>query len=145
MIQSTEDVIQLTNIRHQKQKDNVKNKFILFIYYVDSKEWSKWTYLKNRTDSQTSKTNVWASLVVQWLRICLPMQGSWVQPLVWEDPICHGATKPVCHNYWAWAVEPASHNYWACEPQLLKPARLEPVLHNKRSHRSEKPAHSKEE
>ena len=26
-------------------------------------------------------------------------------------------------------------------PQLLKPARLEPVLRNKRSHRNEKPAH----
>ena len=33
----------------------------------------------------------------------------------------------------------------AHEPQLLKPACLEPVLHNKRSHRSEKPAHCNEE
>ena len=33
----------------------------------------------------------------------------------------------------------------AREPQLLKPRRLEPVLHNKRSHRSEKPAHRSEE
>ena len=39
------------------------------------------------------------SLVVQWLRIHLPMQGAWVQTLVWEDPTCHGATKTVCHNY----------------------------------------------
>ena len=31
------------------------------------------------------------------------------------------------------------------EPQLLKPVRLEPVLRNKRSHRSEKPAHCNEE
>ena len=30
----------------------------------------------------------------------------------------------------------------AREPQLLKPAHLEPVLHNKRSHGNEKPAHS---
>ena len=29
----------------------------------------------------------------------------------------------------------------AREPQLLKPARLEPVLHNKRSHGDEKPVH----
>ena len=43
--------------------------------------------------------NFWASLVVQWLRICLPMQGTWVRALVWEDPTCRGATKPVCHNY----------------------------------------------
>ena len=40
-----------------------------------------------------------ASLVVQWLRICLPMQGTRVQALVWEDPTCHGATRPVSHNY----------------------------------------------
>ena len=41
----------------------------------------------------------WASLVAQWLRICLPMQGTRVQALVWEDPTCRGATKPVSHNY----------------------------------------------
>ena len=28
----------------------------------------------------------WTSLVAQWLRICLPMQGTWVQALVPEDP-----------------------------------------------------------
>ena len=33
----------------------------------------------------------------------------------------------------------------AREPQLLKPACLEPVLRNKRSHSSEKPAHHNEE
>ena len=38
------------------------------------------------------------SLVVQWLRICLPMQGTWVRALVREDPTCRGAIKPV-HNY----------------------------------------------
>ena len=31
----------------------------------------------------------------------------------------------------------------ACEPQLLKPMSLEPVLCNKRSHRNEKPTHCK--
>ena len=40
-----------------------------------------------------------ASLVAQWLRISLPMQETQVQALVWEDPTCHGATKPVSHNY----------------------------------------------
>ena len=39
------------------------------------------------------------SLVAQWLRIRLPMQGTRVQALVQEDPTCCGATKPVCHNY----------------------------------------------
>ena len=32
------------------------------------------------------KNKLWASLVEQWLRICLPMQGTWVRTLVWEDP-----------------------------------------------------------
>ena len=40
-----------------------------------------------------------ASLVAQWLRICLPMQGTRVRALVWEDPTCCGATGPVSHNY----------------------------------------------
>ena len=51
-----------------------------------------------------------ASLVAQWLRICLPMQGTRVRALVWEDPTCRGATKPVSHNYWACATG-------ACAPQ----------------------------
>ena len=42
---------------------------------------------------------LWASLVAQWLRICLPMQGTRVQALVWEDPTCRRATRPVSHNY----------------------------------------------
>ena len=45
------------------------------------------------------KYELGASLVAQWLRICLPMQGTWVPALVWEDPTCRRATKPVCHNY----------------------------------------------
>ena len=40
-----------------------------------------------------------ASLVAQWLRICLPMQGTRVRALVWEDPTYRGATGPVSHNY----------------------------------------------
>ena len=71
------------------------------------------------------KEHFWASLVAQWLRICLPMQGTRVRALVWEDPTCCGATRPVSHNYWA--------------------SRLEPVLRNKRGHDSERPAHRDEE
>ena len=40
-----------------------------------------------------------ASLVAQWLRICLAMQGTRVRALVREDPTCRGATKPMRHNY----------------------------------------------
>ena len=45
------------------------------------------------------KATVGASLVAQWLRIRLPMQGTRVRALVWEDPTCHGAAGPVSHNY----------------------------------------------
>ena len=39
-----------------------------------------------------------ASLMVQRLRIRLPMQGTQVRALVWEDPTCRGAAGPVSHN-----------------------------------------------
>ena len=50
-----------------------------------------------------------ASLVVHWLRIRLPVQGTWVRALVWEDPTCRGTAKPV------------RRSSRACKPQLLKP------------------------
>ena len=56
----------------------------------------------------------WASLVAQWLRICLLMRGTRVRALVWEDPTCCGATRPVSHNYWACASG-------ACAPQQERP------------------------
>ena len=73
-----------------------------------------------------------ASLVAQWLRICLPMQGTRVRALVWEDPTCRGATRPVSHNYWACASG-------ACAPQQERPRywearaprwRVAPTCHN---------------
>ena len=59
------------------------------------------------------KTHIRASLVAQWLRIRLPMQGTWVWALVHEVPTWRRATKPVCHSYWACGLEPAGHNYWS--------------------------------
>ena len=49
-------------------------------------------------DYHVFKKICWASLVAQWLGVCLPMQGTRVRALVWEDPTCHGATGPVSHN-----------------------------------------------
>ena len=37
--------------------------------------------------------------VVQWMRILLPVQGTQVLPLVWEDTTGLRAAKPVCHDY----------------------------------------------
>ena len=65
------------------------------------------------------------------------MQGTWVQALVWEDPICRRATKPT-HT----TTEPALQSP---QPTTTEPACLERVLHKKRSHCSEKPVHRTEE
>ena len=54
-----------------------------------------------------------APLVVQWLRIHLAIHGTLVRCLIHEDPTCHRTTRPLCHNYWAYALEPVSHNYWS--------------------------------
>ena len=86
-----------------------------------------WQHVPSWTQNFHQKYSIRPFLVAQWLRIHLPMQGTRVRSQVWEDPTCRGATKPLHHNYWVHA------------PQLVKPTRLEPVLHNKRSHRSEKP------
>ena len=79
------------------------------------------------------------SLVAQWWRICLPVQETWGQSLIWEDPTCHRASKPVHHNYWACALEPAGttaelmrHNYWS-------PCALDPMFYSKRSHCCRRP------
>ena len=72
-----------------------------------------------------SKLLLGASLAVQWLRIRLPMQGTQVWALVQEDPTCHGATKPVCHNYWAHV------------PQLLSPRAKTTEAHAPRAHASQ--------
>ena len=74
------------------------------------------------TDRWMDKEDVvWASQVAQWLRTHLPMQGTRVRALVREDPTCHGATKPVRHNYWACVPQLLSLCCRAREPQLLSP------------------------
>ena len=55
--------------------------------------------------------HIFTSLVIQWLRVCLTIQGTWVQSLVQKDSTCCRITKPVHHNRGARA------------PQLEKPAR----------------------
>ena len=57
------------------------------------------------------KTEKRTSLVVQWLGVCLPIQGTQVQSPVQEDSLCHRATKPMHCNYWAWALARRCHSY----------------------------------
>ena len=63
-----------------------------------------------------------ASLVVQWLRIHLSMQGTPFGSLIRESPTCHGAAEPVHHSYWVCILERENHNCPAHLLQLLKPA-----------------------
>ena len=70
------------------------------------------------------------SLVVQWLRIRLAMQGTPVQSLVRQDPTCHGAAiEPVLSS-------PGTATTEACAPtahalQQEKPLHKKPTYHNK--------------
>ena len=48
--------------------------------------------------------------MVQWLRIHLPTQETWVRSLVWEDRTCYRATEPVSHDYSAHTLEPVRHS-----------------------------------
>ena len=87
--------------------------------------------------AETIRNKAWkvrekTSLIVQWIRIRLPMQGTWVQSLVQEDSTCFGAIKPVHHICWPHV------------PHVRKPQRLELVLHQ-RSRCNEKPVHHTEE
>ena len=45
------------------------------------------------------------------------------ETLAQEDPECPGATKPVNHNYWVYALEPMRSR--ACAPQQNKPPQRE--------------------
>ena len=59
------------------------------------------------------------------------MQGTWVRALVPEDPTCCGATKPMCHNYWACAWEPQllsprAATTEACSPRARAPQQEKP-------------------
>ena len=74
-------------------------------------------------------------LVIQWIRICLPVPGLWVRSLSQEDSTCHGASKA----HMPQLLESTCSR--AQEPQLLKPEHLEPVLCNKGSHCNNKPIH----
>ena len=63
------------------------------------------------------------------VRICLPMQGTRVRSLGWEDHTCLGATKPVPRSKRSRCNEKPEH----CneEPQpLLTEAREKPLQRN---------------
>ena len=98
--------------RGQKKKCQVMDDFyfLLRVIFYNKMCWICNQKILRNKKRKILKVNGRASLVVQWLRICLPIQETWIQALVWEDSTCHGATKPRRYNYRACALEPASHN-----------------------------------
>ena len=61
--------------------------------------WTDWYVNVTIHHDPPKEYRISAFLVVQWLRICLPMQGTQIWSLVWEDSTCCRATKPMHHNY----------------------------------------------
>ena len=64
----------------------------------------------------------WASLLAQWLKICLTMQETWVQPLGWKIPLKKGmATQS---SFLAWRIP------WTEESGGLQSMGSQRVEHN---------------
>ena len=120
-----------------------RNITMINIYNTNKPHFSLWlTTLMRKHFCILSDLNINVNKICHWKnRIHLPMQGTRVQSLVWEDHTGHGETRPVHPKCWASAPEPTACSYWARVPRLLKPVHLQPVLFNKRRRRSEKPAH----
>ena len=76
-------------------------------------------------------------VVAQWLRIHLPVEGTWVQSLVQEVPMCRGATKPRFCNYSGCELMLCNKRSHCTERPTCHSWRVVPVHHNWR-----KPMHS---
>ena len=76
----------------------------------------------NKKEPNAAKYTSW---IKSHKKMHLPMQGTQVWSLVWEDPTCFRATKPVHHSY--------------CVPQRLKPACLRACTCQPEKHHNKKP------
>ena len=92
--------LKVTNVQLCRKKDQLLG----IKYFISVRVFDIFRLLKNLQGSEYPvhctyfKNNFRASLVAQWLRICLLMQETRVRALVWEDPTCHGAVGPVSHS-----------------------------------------------
>ena len=108
------------------QEIQVKNKDT---YRLKVKEWRKICH------TNTNQKKARAALCLSGKESTCQCR-TYVWSLVWEDPTCCGATKPVHHKL---SLCPRTQ-----EPQRmsrLNPPALEPVLCNKSGHHNEKPTH----
>ena len=67
------------------------------------------------------------------------MQGTLVQPLVWEDPTGCGATNPVSHSFWARALGPPAAALDPCAWSPCPAARGAPAVRSPHSRPGERP------
>ena len=95
-------------IPHSVTKKEKKNdKEFIWQVVLQDRDWIRvtawrrhWDWAVNIKTTITTTTKTTTSLVVQCIRLSLPMQGIWVpSQVLLEDFTCHGATKPMCHNY----------------------------------------------
>ena len=92
---------------------------------LEAVRWRDWRSIKNCKQRELAEKMAGTSLVVQWIRIHLRMQGTRVRSLVREDFTRHGAAaRPLHHHYRARALEVRSYSYWNPHPwSLCSPTR----------------------
>ena len=84
----------MTQNQWDAAKAVLRGKFITIQHYFKKQEKSQINNLTlhlKQLEKEQKSPEVGTSLVVQWLKICLPMQVTRVRALVWENPKCHGA------------------------------------------------------
>ena len=95
-----EQLATLQNVSVFQKWNETQQAKLLPVFQTHRIDCSLWEYPLPHPNIFNIKTQCQgASLVAQWLRIHLPMQGTRVRALVQEDPTCRGATKPMRHNY----------------------------------------------
>ena len=99
-----------------------------------------WMCVRVFVEEISIKMMQWTSLVAQWQRIDLPIQETQVQscsgriPRAVEHLSSCATTIELGLESWGTATTEPIYHYWSLHA-------LEPVLHNKRSQRNEKPSH----
>ena len=96
-----------------------------------------------------SRDVAWTSLMVQWMGIHLPIQGTQVQSLVWEDSTCVGATKAhVPQLLSPRAATAEAHTPWSPRPRIREAAAMRSLCTTMKSspaHTYSKPSRSNED